>query len=70
LAKFCQLEKKAGTSSGTICTLCSTGRSKQFEAAAAAAAEQPCFLLKHPFRIFGYLLELCIEIWKFFFCYF
>jgi hypothetical protein len=28
-------------------------------------------LLKHhPFRIFGYLLEPCIEIWEFFFCYF
>jgi len=69
LAKFHQLEKKAGTSSGTFCTLCSTGRSKQFEAA-AAADQQPCFLLKHPFRIFGYLLEPCTEIWKFFFRYF
>jgi len=42
--------------------------SKQFEA--AAADQQPCFLLKHPFRIFGYLLEPCTEIWKIFFRYF
>jgi hypothetical protein len=66
LAKFRQLEKKGWNFFWHILHLCSTGRSKQFEAA-AAAAEQPCFLLKHPFRIFGYLLEPCTEIWKVFF---
>jgi hypothetical protein len=33
---------------------------KEFE----AAVEQTCCWVKHPFIIFGYVLEPCIEIWK------
>jgi hypothetical protein len=39
---------------------------KEFE----AAAEQTCCWLKHPFIIFGYVLELCTEIWKYYIHYF
>jgi hypothetical protein len=38
---------------------------KEFE----AAAEQTCCWLKHPFIIFGYVLEPCIVIWNSFLHY-